>query len=89
MLTLVIADDFFTWCVDDKTFSGNGKRIGMTQFAIPLALVGFVCAAVLFFEATQPPAAARLRSCLRPRPDLLAALQADRSWRRDGAARRR
>ena len=73
-------------CVDDKTFSGNGKRIGMTQFAIPLALVGFVCAAVLFFEATQPPAAARLRSCLRPRLDLLAALKAERSWWREDDA---
>ena len=72
-------------CVDDKKdYSGNERRIGMLQFAIPLVLVGFVCVAVLVHQATRPPAIARLRSCLRgDAGGLLAALKAERRWWRD------
>ena len=51
---------------DKKDYSGNERRIGMLQFAIPLALVGFVCVAVLVHQATRraPRAKAKARTTL-------------------------
>lgn len=68
-------------CVDDVGYSGNAEQIGLVQFSIPLAIVGFVASVVLAREATRAPFLARLRTCGRARDGgLIAVLKATRAW---------